>query len=141
MVVREQEMVGLALCVVTETRTALDRVNFFSTHSLNLPYQEGKIRRRENSERIMRRPFFLLLFLRGQCSQNVLALLSSPLLSLCSQVLLTVCNVHIGEWMTWGSDPPSPWLGTAPGTPLLRFFSLIPVFSFVPTHVSASLQG
>lgn len=60
-VMREQETVKHAACVVTKTRTASDSVNFFSIQSLNLPCQEGKIRQKKNSERIMSPLFFLLL--------------------------------------------------------------------------------
>ena len=89
-VAREQEIVELAACVVTRTRAALDSTNFFCIQSLNLPCQEGKIRQKKNSERIMSPLFFLLLSFWGSAVKISLLHTSYPQLSLCCQMILTL---------------------------------------------------
>lgn len=128
------EIVGPAAGVVTKPKTALGSMNFFCVHTLNLPCQEGKIRQRKNSERIMSPLSSLMLFLLG-LAQSKCPGFPLPQISVC-------CSwCHVGNQCSYwregdmGSDCPSKWLRTAPAIPLLIFFSLIFVFSFVPIHV------
>lgn len=111
---------GLAAGAITQTRTALESMNFFCAQSVNLPCQGGKIRQRKHSERIMR--LLPTAFLPGTGTVEM-SWLCSPTPA---QLMLPV-DCHLGQCSFWeeddmGSDHLSLWLVTALGITLLVLF-------------------
>lgn len=60
---------------------------------------------------------------------------SCPQFSSCCQMILPLCNAQIREVMALGSDSPSLWVGSTPGTPLLILSPLLFVFLHDSTYV------
>lgn len=111
-------------CVCSnKARTALDSMNFFSIHGLNLPCQREKIRQRENVERITSFFFSLLFFLLRPGSHHVLPPPSA------SPELLLPEESDLGRCSGWGGPA---WDSTP------CFFPLIFVFTFPYTCLCKS---
>lgn len=137
-VASEQEIVELGACVVTRTRAALDSTNFFCIQILNLPCQEGKIRQKKNSERIMSPLFLLLLSFWGSAVKMSLLSSSYPQLSWRCQ-WFSPCEM-LRQDRQWRGGQICPLCGWVQHLyPHAWYFSWH-LFSHLSLHVSAGIE-